>query len=72
MKEQQVKQTRLKRRIRGGRKNLRGTPERPRLSVSRSNRNIEAQIIDDAAGKTLCAVSTGDQRGSVPMDGHVG
>jgi large subunit ribosomal protein L18 len=28
------------------------------LAVSRSNRNILAQIIDDAAGRTLCAVSS--------------
>jgi large subunit ribosomal protein L18 len=33
---------------------------RVRLSVFRSGRNIYAQIIDDAAGKTLCAMSTMD------------
>lgn len=31
---------------------------KPRLSVFRSERHIYAQIIDDAIGKTLCAVST--------------
>lgn len=30
-----------------------GTPERPRLSVYKSNRYLEAQVIDDTAGKTL-------------------
>ncbi len=40
------------------RKNLFGTPERPRLCVFRSNSNISAQIIDDVAGKTLAAAST--------------
>ena len=35
------------------RKNLTGTPEKPRLVVFRSNKNISAQIIDDVAGHTL-------------------
>ena len=34
-----------------------GTPERPRLTVFRSLRNVYAQIIDDTTGKTLVAVS---------------
>lgn len=40
------------------RKKALGTPERPRLSVFRSNRHIYAQIIDDTAGVTLVATST--------------
>ena len=35
-----------------------GTPERPRLAVFRSNKNIEAQIIDDIAGVTLVSASS--------------
>jgi large subunit ribosomal protein L18 len=35
-----------------------GTPERPRLSVFRSNKQIYAQIIDDVHGKTLAAASS--------------
>ena len=35
-----------------------GTPERPRLTVFRSNANIYAQIIDDVAGKTIVSAST--------------
>ena len=38
-----------------------GTPEMPRLNVFRSEANIYAQIIDDTAGRTLCAASTLDK-----------
>jgi large subunit ribosomal protein L18 len=37
-----------------------GTPERPRLSIYRSNKEIYAQIIDDLNGHTLCAASSKD------------
>ena len=37
-----------------------GTPERPRLNVFRSEKNIYAQIIDDTVGKTICSASTAD------------
>jgi len=43
------------------RKRTRGTPERPRLCVTRSHKHISAQIIDDLAGKTLVSASTHDQ-----------
>ena len=42
------------RRVRG---RVGGTAERPRLVVFRSNRGIEAQLVDDLAGKTLAAAS---------------
>jgi large subunit ribosomal protein L18 len=42
------------RRVRG---KVRGTAERPRLVVSRSNKGISAQLIDDTAGKTVAAAS---------------
>ena len=38
-----------------------GTPERPRLNVFRSEKNIYAQVIDDVAGNTLVAASTLDK-----------
>ena len=40
------------------RKNISGTPEKPRLNVFRSNKQIYAQIIDDEKGVTLAAAST--------------
>jgi large subunit ribosomal protein L18 len=43
------------------RKNLRGTPEKPRLCVFRSLKNISAQVIDDVSGHTLAAASSLDK-----------
>jgi len=40
------------------RKKVAGTPERPRLAVHFSGKNIYAQIIDDEAGKTLASANT--------------
>ena len=42
------------------RENLFGTPERPRLCVFRSSKNIYAQVIDDVNGKTLASASSLD------------
>jgi large subunit ribosomal protein L18 len=62
-------QARLRRRRRV-RAKVRGTGERPRLSVFRSNRGIGAQLIDDVAGHTLAAVSwtEGDLKSLGRMD----
>jgi large subunit ribosomal protein L18 len=43
------------------RKDVFGTPEKPRLCVFRSSKNIFAQVIDDVNGKTLAAASTLDK-----------
>ena len=51
-----IREARVRRhkRVRG---KVQGTTERPRLAVFRSNRGIEAQLIDDAEGRTLAAAS---------------
>lgn len=52
--------TRPRRRLRRRRRvraKIRGTAERPRVSVFRSNRGISAQLVDDDAGHTLAAVT---------------
>ena len=58
------------RRRRRVRAKVSGTAERPRISVFRSNRGIQAQLIDDEAGRTLVAVSwtESDLRGLKPME----
>ena len=60
---------RLKRRRRV-RAKVRGTAERPRISVVRSNRRVFAQLIDDVAGHTLAAVNwtEGDLKGLGTME----
>jgi large subunit ribosomal protein L18 len=47
-----------------------GTPQRPRISIFRSNRGIHAQLVDDLAGATLAAVSwtESDLRSLKPME----
>lgn len=54
------------------RKSIKGTAERPRLSVTRSHKHISAQLIDDLAGKTLASASTLDKglSGSVKYGGN--
>ncbi len=59
-KAQDVRRARI-RRHRSVRRKVRGTPERPRLNVFRSLHHMYAQIIDDAAGRTLISASTVDK-----------
>jgi len=57
MRAERTKKARLRRKFRV-RKKIFGTPERPRLSVFRSNKQVYAQIIDDFAGVTLASMNT--------------
>ncbi|MCX6790250.1 MAG: 50S ribosomal protein L18 [Candidatus Kaiserbacteria bacterium] len=43
---------------------IKGTTERPRLAVYRSNRFVSAQLIDDTVGKTVAAAHGRDFKGS--------
>ena len=45
------------------RKKVRGTAERPRLSVFFSNKNVYAQVINDDTSKTICSASTKEKIG---------
>jgi large subunit ribosomal protein L18 len=56
MSQLTVREARLRRhrRVRG---KIRGSAERPRLAVYRSNRGIFAQLVDDDAGKTIVSAS---------------
>ena len=53
-----ARREKIRGRIRG---KISGTAERPRFSVFRSNKEIYVQLIDDASGKTVLAVSTRDK-----------
>lgn len=50
-----LRRAQIKRRMRT---RITGTPERPRLSVFRSNKQIYAQLIDDTQGQTLASCSS--------------
>ncbi len=58
IKKKIFQRQRRRRRVRG---KVSGTGERPRLTVFRSNKNIAAQIIDDALGVTLVSASSRDK-----------
>jgi large subunit ribosomal protein L18 len=68
MKRLVEKKIRRKRRKQHIRKIVKGTPERPRMSVFRSNRHLYVQVIDDRSGTTLLSASTraGDTKGMRP------
>ena len=53
------------------RKNLVGTPVRPRLSVFRSSKNVYAQLIDDVNGVTLASASSVEKDNKLANGGNV-
>ena len=66
------RQARIKRKKRI-RKNMTGTPDRPRLSVFRSARHVYAQIVDDSRGETVVAASSVEKavKGQPPFENKV-
>jgi large subunit ribosomal protein L18 len=59
---------RVHRRIR---RKLKGSDARPRLNVFRSLKHIYAQVIDDAAGRTIASANTAEKDGTVKVGGNV-
>lgn len=55
MTTKELRRIKIKFRVRN---KISGTPERPRLTVFRSNKQIYAQVIDDLSGKTVAAASS--------------
>jgi large subunit ribosomal protein L18 len=63
----QVRRRQRKARVSGS---VRGTTERPRLSVFRSVKHIYAQIVDDTTGKTLLAVNSDQKEAALKHGGN--
>lgn len=68
MKRLIQKQARRRRRKLHVRKTVKGTADRPRISVFKSNKHIYVQVIDDLEGKTILAASSqaGETKGLKP------
>jgi large subunit ribosomal protein L18 len=60
VQKNQLLNVRRQRRRNHTRRRVRGSAERPRLTVYRSHQNVACQIIDDVAGRTLVSASTQD------------
>ena len=71
MNPQKSKAKRAERRRFRVRKSLYGTPQKPRLSVSRSNLHISAQLIDDLNGVTLAAATSAGKASGLKHGGNV-
>jgi len=73
MEHQRQRNRQQLRRRRRVRKKIVGTPERPRLTVFRSNKHLYAQLIDDSHGVTLASASTATEEGrkAIPYGGNI-
>jgi large subunit ribosomal protein L18 len=60
-KQKAISKQRRRRRL-GVRNNIRGSADRPRLSVFRSQKHISVQVIDDSQGTTLVSAGTRDKQ----------
>ncbi len=72
MKKEKILNKQRLRRKRAVRKRVRGSADRPRLSVFRSAQHISVQVIDDSSGSTLASASTLDKelRGDIKYGGN--
>ena len=68
MKNTSVKQQKRSRRQSRIRTKIKGTAERPRLAVFRSNKSIYGQLIDDEAGKTIAAADSRKLKGATMQE----
>ena len=71
MNAQKLKSRRQVRRRNSVRRTVRGTAERPRLTVFRSSQHIYAQLIDDVAGVTLAAASSCGKTSGLEYGGNI-
>jgi large subunit ribosomal protein L18 len=71
MNTQRLKAKRAERRRFRVRKSIYGTPARPRLSVSRSNLHISAQLIDDLNGVTVASATSAGKSSGLKHGGNV-
>ena len=71
MDQQKTKHRRQLRRRRHVRSKVKGTAERPRLTVFRSSKHIYAQLIDDMNGVTLASASSRGKGAGIAYGGNI-
>ena len=71
MNTQKLKRKRAERRRFRVRKSIYGTPQKPRLSVSRSNLHISAQLIDDLNGVTIAAATSAGKKSGLKHGANI-
>jgi large subunit ribosomal protein L18 len=71
MDQQKTKHRRQLRRSRHVRSKVKGTAERPRLTVFRSSKHIYAQLIDDLTGVTMASASSRGKGAAIAYGGNI-